>query len=466
MLGRAHAEPLLVSIEGQGAVAVTTPQSDQFGPGFNAAISVRYPLGPMLQVGAEARAGLLSAGEEAFALGQEEPRPGSYELGMLMVRLKPLATFDGTSPRRAAGLFIDLGAGGGVTGKEARVGFQGGVGFGFGLGGGITLAPTVRYLQVIQPADPLSSRDARLMLFGLELSAFDARARVHHKVPESVVVKAEPPPPAAVVPEPPAPPEVMPPAPPEPEPELDRDHDQILDANDQCPDEPEVVNGKDDEDGCPDEGLIALENDRIVLDARVLFDAGYARVKHAAWAALDAIAKLKQQHPEWVKIRIEGHADARGSAKLNQSLSERRARNAMKHLIKIGVPADQLEAIGYGSSRPRDSGTGDEANQRNRRVEFVVVRGDAPEQTEAPKPPPAPPKHESVVLPEFTVEAPAKVAPPSAAPAKPPEPVPPTAAPPKPLTPANAVDAGAPNPPPTKSGLTPSGLRPIPAERK
>jgi outer membrane protein OmpA-like peptidoglycan-associated protein len=494
MLGIAHAEPLLVSLEGQGAVAVTTPQSEQFGPGLNVALSVRYPLGPMLQVGAEARAGLLSAGEEAeFASGREEPRPGSYELGMLMLRVKPLAMVDGTSPRRAAGLFLDLGGGGGVTGKVARVGFQGGLGFGFGLGGGITIAPTVRYLQVIQPADPLSSRDARLMLFGLELSVFDAVARVHHALPERVVT---PPPPAAVVETdrdhdgvddardqcPDAAedddgfedadgcPELdndrdgvadaqdaCPDAAEDldrnedadgcPDADDDRDHDHIVDANDKCPDEPEVVNGNADEDGCPDEGLIVLEDDRIVLDAQVLFDAGFARVRHAAWAALDAIAKLKKQHPEWVKIRIEGHADARGPEKLNQQLSERRARNTMKHLIKIGVPADQLESYGYGSSRPRDPGKSEEANRRNRRVEFVVLRA-SPEEAQA-----APEQSEPAKHPVLRLGAPVE-----------------QAAPPEsraPVKPSTSEDAPAPPPPPsTKSGLTPSGLRPIPAEKK
>jgi outer membrane protein OmpA-like peptidoglycan-associated protein len=362
------------------------------------------------------------------------------------------------------------------------------------------------------------------MLFGLELSAFDARPRVHHVLPE--VAKAAPPPAAVTItdrdhdgvddPKDMCPdaaedadgfedadgcPELdndrdgvadvqdaCPDTPEDldgnqdadgcPDADDDRDHDHILDANDKCPDEPEVVNGKDDEDGCPDEGLIALENDRIVLDATVLFDAGFARVKHAAWAALDAIAKLKQQHPEWVKIRIEGHADARGSAELNRSLSERRARNAMKYLIKVGVPADQLESIGYGSSRPRATGTSDEANKRNRRVEFVVLRGDANEESEPAKeqpaparpapakpapaispaaesanPPapapqqPAPAKREAVTLPEFNLDAPA---PPADANA------------PSPATPSAPVKS----PPPPKSGLTPSGLRPIPAERK
>jgi outer membrane protein OmpA-like peptidoglycan-associated protein len=488
MLRVAHAEPLLVSVEGQGAIALTTPQSDLFGPGVNFAVAVRYPLGPMLQLGAEVRAGLLSAGAEPIESGLEQPGVGSFELGMLMLRLKPLATIDGTSPRRAAGLFVDVGAGGGVTGKQGRVGFQGGLGYGVGLGGGFTLAPTVRYLQVVQPSDALSSRDARLLLFGLELSAFDARARVHHPLPEPVVV-AEPPPPEPAPP-PPPPAAVVVEEPHDecpvggcPDPNSDRDHDHIIDSYDKCPDEPETVNGQDDDDGCPDEGEIVLENDRIVLDEHVLFDKGMSRVKHAGWSALAAIVKLKKQHPEWIKIRIEGHADASGPTKLNQELSERRARNAGKHLIGIGVPPEQIETVGFGSTRPRDQGSSDEAKQRNRRVEFVVVRGEAAEtpqadepQAEAPRvdaprvetpkavtpkrerPKREPSKHETskhevkpepakraqIVLPEVYVSQPAP-------PPKPHEPVP---AKPKP------------QPAPSNSGLTPSGLTPLPAEKK
>ena len=38
-----------------------------------------------------------------------------------------------------------------------------------------------------------------------------------------------------------------------------------------------------------------------------------------------AIVKLQSQHPEWSKMRIEGHADIRGDGQYNQNLSERRA---------------------------------------------------------------------------------------------------------------------------------------------
>lgn len=455
----ARAEPLLVSLEAQGAAALTAPQSDVFGPGVNFALGVRYPLGPMLQLGAEVRAGLLSAGTSPIELGQAEPGVGSFELGMLMLRLKPLAAVDRSAPQRAVGLFVDLGAGGGVTGKLARVGFQAGLGYGFSLGGGFTLAPTVRYLQVVQPSDALSSRDARLVLYGVELTAFDARAKVHHVLPEPVVVAPSP-----VHDEP----LELPPAPPPaavaeshaecpeggcPDPNSDRDHDHIIDSNDKCPDEPETVNGEDDEDGCPDQGVIELENDRIVLDSRVLFDQGFARVKHAAWRSLEAIVKLMKKHPEWVKIRVEGHADARGPAKLNQELSERRAKNAMKFLVGLGVPQEKIESVGYGSARPRASGDTQEANQRNRRVEFVVLTAETAADPQPAKPEPA---KDEASAPPAKEDAPAP--PPLAAP-KPAAPAPPAKeevlAPPPPAKPA-------PKPAPPQSGLTPSGLVPLP----
>ncbi len=41
----------------------------------------------------------------------------------------------------------------------------------------------------------------------------------------------------------------------------DRDGDGILDSVDKCPDEPETFNGLDDEDGCPDRGRVALDDD-------------------------------------------------------------------------------------------------------------------------------------------------------------------------------------------------------------
>jgi hypothetical protein len=45
----------------------------------------------------------------------------------------------------------------------------------------------------------------------------------------------------------------------------------------------------------------------------------------------------------------------------------------MRKLIEWGIPPEVLSYAGYGATRLRDHGTSEEAHQRNRRVEFVVL---------------------------------------------------------------------------------------------
>jgi OOP family OmpA-OmpF porin len=290
-----------------------------------------------------------------------------------------------------------------------RAGFEAGVGWGFPLGG-LALGPTLRYLQVLQPSNPLSGADARLILIGAELALLDPGpvrrgperapvARPREDKDGDGIFDDE---------------DACPEAPedrdgfrdddgcPDPDndgdgiadtkdhcpnqaedldgfedqdgcPDPDNDRDGFADADDLCPNEPEVINGNKDYDGCPDEGLIEMRNDRIVLEERVLFDFERARVKSAARPVLSAIVHLYKLHPEWTKIRIEGHADQRGKEEYNQELSEQRAENVRKELIKLGIGADAIEAVGYGSTHPRDMRKEEDAYHRNRRVEFLVV---------------------------------------------------------------------------------------------
>jgi outer membrane protein OmpA-like peptidoglycan-associated protein len=156
-------------------------------------------------------------------------------------------------------------------------------------------------------------------------------------------------------------------------PDLDNDGDKIADIDDACPDEPEVINGIKDEDGCPDEGLIVMVENRVVVAETVLFKSARARVKRAGRKTLAAIIDLFKQHPEWDRIVIEGHADSRGKPEYNQWLSEKRAKKTRDAMIKLGMPADKIEAVGFGESRPLVEDTSDEAAAKNRRVEFVMI---------------------------------------------------------------------------------------------
>jgi len=72
-----------------------------------------------------------------------------------------------------------------------------------------------------------------------------------------------------------------------------------------------------------------------------------------------------------VKVRLEGHADERGSREYNVALGERRAVAVRRQLLLQGVGAEQLEVVSYGEELPAALGHNEEAWAKNRRVEIV-----------------------------------------------------------------------------------------------
>ena len=70
------------------------------------------------------------------------------------------------------------------------------------------------------------------------------------------------------------------------------------------------------------------------------------------------------------KVRLEGHADERGTREYNLALGERRAQAIERYLQVQGVAAGQLETVSYGEERPVDTRTTEAAHSLNRRVEM------------------------------------------------------------------------------------------------
>ncbi len=69
-------------------------------------------------------------------------------------------------------------------------------------------------------------------------------------------------------------------------------------------------------------------------------------------------------------VRLEGHADERGSREYNMALGERRANAVRDFLVLQGVGRSQLETISYGEERPAEMGSSEYAWSKNRRVEL------------------------------------------------------------------------------------------------
>jgi outer membrane protein OmpA-like peptidoglycan-associated protein len=155
----------------------------------------------------------------------------------------------------------------------------------------------------------------------------------------------------------------------------DTDGDGFPDSKDKCPKEPEVINGLDDEDGCPDKGKsqVKLTGEKIEILDKVYFDVNKDTIQKRSFGLLDQVASILKTHPELTKVRIEGHTDSDGSDAANQDLSDRRAKAVKRYISEHNVDAGRLDGQGFGESRPVVPNTSKKNKEQNRRVEFVIV---------------------------------------------------------------------------------------------
>ena len=72
------------------------------------------------------------------------------------------------------------------------------------------------------------------------------------------------------------------------------------------------------------------------------------------------------------RLRLEGHADERGTREYNLARGERRANGILNYFIVNGASRSQIEVVSYGEERPEQSGQTENAYSRNRRVEIVA----------------------------------------------------------------------------------------------
>jgi peptidoglycan-associated lipoprotein len=74
-----------------------------------------------------------------------------------------------------------------------------------------------------------------------------------------------------------------------------------------------------------------------------------------------------------VTVRLEGHADERGSREYNIALGDRRAQSVRRVLLFQGASVDQVETVSYGEEQPASTDQTEEAWSLNRRVELIYT---------------------------------------------------------------------------------------------
>lgn len=108
------------------------------------------------------------------------------------------------------------------------------------------------------------------------------------------------------------------------------------------------------------------------LGTTIYFDYDQAELKPEY---IDLLAKHAERlsGADRGQIRLEGHADERGSREYNVGLGERRSQSVRRALLAHGISAQQLSTVSFGEERPAVMGSDEQSYALNRRVEIMYV---------------------------------------------------------------------------------------------
>jgi len=121
----------------------------------------------------------------------------------------------------------------------------------------------------------------------------------------------------------------------------------------------------------PEPEVVADPYDAIMnLDTVFYFDFDQSILKAEARSALMVYAEVLKEAPK--SVRLEGHADERGTREYNMALGERRANAVRDFLILQGVDSSYIETVSYGEERPAMVGSDEGSWSQNRRVEIKL----------------------------------------------------------------------------------------------
>ncbi|MDE0393696.1 MAG: OmpA family protein [Gammaproteobacteria bacterium] len=118
----------------------------------------------------------------------------------------------------------------------------------------------------------------------------------------------------------------------------------------------------------------AIAEAREILEQRVHFDYDESAIRPDAESVLRQKVAILRASPA-VRIRLEGHADERGSVEYNQALGNRRAQSVLDFFGQQGLMAGNFQTTSFGEERPLSAGSNETAWAQNRRVEFVITAG-------------------------------------------------------------------------------------------
>jgi peptidoglycan-associated lipoprotein len=133
------------------------------------------------------------------------------------------------------------------------------------------------------------------------------------------------------------------------------------------------TSGMDTSGVTSDETAIQGPTGELLSKRIVYFDFDRADIRADSQSVVTAHAAFLAKNPT-VKVRLEGHADERGSREYNIGLGERRGQAVRRALLLQGVAEAQLSTVSYGEERPAAAGSDEQTYSLNRRVEIVYLK--------------------------------------------------------------------------------------------
>ena len=125
--------------------------------------------------------------------------------------------------------------------------------------------------------------------------------------------------------------------------------------------------------------------DKIIETRNINFRSGSAYVSPESNHILDELANALKTCAG-LSIAVEGHTDDNGDRAVNRIMSQERAERIKAGLVERGIPAGLITATGYGSERPRATGSDAAADAKNRRIEFRIGAANGASQVDAKAP--------------------------------------------------------------------------------
>ena len=120
-------------------------------------------------------------------------------------------------------------------------------------------------------------------------------------------------------------------------------------------------------------GTVKAKDNKISLAYKepIRFGHNSAEIENASYSDIDATAAVLKKYPN-AKVTVNGYTDSLGDPAYNVALSQRRAQAVADALVKRGVKAENVSAVGHGAVNPIATNKTAAGRRMNRRVELEI----------------------------------------------------------------------------------------------